>query len=354
MGVVQRVYSDQTVWNFVESEFDGPDWGQAPVSPGSSNSKITSSFTFEGHSVVFRLEGSFPGEIANISVLQELSLNTQATVSAFTIDLDGKTTETASMSTPVALSELLNVLYQTDRAALQNFYSGDDVFYGSDIPHGDGDDDGVNGYGGNDTFYGNVTTGTGNNGDKFYGGDGIDTLVLRGQKDQYQISGEQFVWMPDNLEGIGRSITDNIGGRDGQKTIRTVERLQFSDKHLALDTEAGGNALETMQFIGVVAPGLKDQLDIRGLILSFFDQGYSMVQLSQLALDIGLLPTSSNALAGTVYANVIGIAPDKGTADLLVDYIDQNGHAQFLAAVAGLNINIDLVGLQQNGMEYIA
>lgn len=37
----------------------------------------------------------------------------------------------------------------------------------------------------------------------------------------------------------------------------------------------------------------------------------------------------------------------------LVGYIENHGQANFLATVAGLHINVDLVGLQQTGVEYL-
>jgi hypothetical protein len=353
MAVLMRAYGEQTVWNFFDDTFDGPDWTQLSIDAGSNSTTVSASFVIDRQSVTLLLVGSFPDDPAASGNLHQLSLQAQAQVSAYAIEVNGEPYETMSTSLPAPLSQLLKVLSQTDRDALQDFFSGDDVFYGSSLPSAEDDDDGVNGYAGNDTFYGYANISTGDNGDKFYGGDGIDTLVLRGLKSQYQISGQQYVWMPDELDGIGRTITDTVGARDGMKSIRTVERITFADKNLALDTGAGENALEAMQFIGLVAPQLKDQLDIRGLILSLFDQGYSMLQMSQLALDAGLVPTNVSALANTIFANVVGSVPDTATSQALVGYIQQNGEAQFLAAVAGLSLNIDVVGIQQNGIEYI-
>ncbi len=140
-------------------------------------------------------------------------------------------------------------------------------------------------------------------------------------------------------------------GTDGTDTLTNIERLQFSDKNVALDIT--DNALETLQFIGVIAPELQNDLAVRGVILNFFDQGYSMEQLCQLALDLGLAPTDNTVLANAVYHNVLGGTPSQDMSNALVSYIEQNGDANFLATVAGMNLNVDLVGLQQHGMEYL-
>jgi hypothetical protein len=103
------------------------------------------------------------------------------------------------------------------------------------------------------------------------------------------------------------------------------------------------------------APSLEDDLSIRGVVLSYFDFGHNMNEACQLALDAGWMPAAKTDLIKAAYKNVIGssVDPDQATIDVLSPYVDQLGRAGFLAAVAALNINVDLVGLQQNGMEYI-
>ena len=79
-----------------------------------------------------------------------------------------------------------------------------------------------------------------------------------------------------------------------------------------------------------------------------------MESLSQLALDLNLLPTTSSvALANAVYHNVLGGPASADMTDVLVGYIEDHGQADFVATVAGLHINVDLVGLQQTGVEYL-
>ena len=187
---------------------------------------------------------------------------------------------------------------------------------------------------GNDSF--NNTNGN----ESFDGGAGIDTLVMSGKREACPLSKTTQGW----------SISSETEGSD---TLSNVERIQFADKRIALDIT--DNALETLQFIGIIAPTLQGNLNVRGTIISLFDQGKSMQEMSQLALDLGLITTEKTALAKTVFKNVFNTTadPDQNLANSLVSYIEQNGQAKFLATVAGMNINVDLVGLQQNGMEYI-
>jgi Ca2+-binding RTX toxin-like protein len=173
------------------------------------------------------------------------------------------------------------------------------------------------------------------------GGDGIDTALYLGSRANYAIA-------PNDT---GYVVTDS-SGLDGSDTLVSIERLEFADAKVALDIT--DNALETMQFIGVIASTLKDDLAIRGVVLSYFDQGHSMVEACLLALDAGWVPSDNTALVKAAFKSVFETTtdPDQGVIDSLLPYVDELGDAGFLAAVAGLNINVDLVGLQLNGMAY--
>lgn len=78
---------------------------------------------------------------------------------------------------------------------------------------------------GRDTF-----TGFGGN-DLFDGGGGIDMATYRGLRGAYEIA----------ISGDTLTVRDMTAGRDGTDTLRSVERLKFTDFHVAFDTagEAG-------------------------------------------------------------------------------------------------------------------
>lgn len=177
------------------------------------------------------------------------------------------------------------------------------------------------------------------------GGSGTDTVKYSMRADQYVIQRTD--------SGVSVDIVYDPNGTYLQ-TLTNVERLQFNDKTIALDVTPEGNTGKAMGFLGTVAPTLMNDTSIRGLIISLFDQGQTMESLSQLALDQHLLPTNSNLeLANAVYHNVLGGAASTEMTNALVGFIEAHGQAKFLATVAGLHINVDLVGLQQTGVEYL-
>lgn len=107
--------------------------------------------------------------------------------------------------------------------------------------------------------------------------------------------------------------------------------------------------------IGVVAPSLLAAADIRGLILGLYDSGLTTQQLAKTALDLELLPTEKSALATQVIAHVLPDYKD-GYTELHAaceDYITMHGAIGFVSDVVALGINVDLVGLQANGMSYV-
>jgi len=193
-------------------------------------------------------------------------------------------------------------------------------------------DDTLAGGAGNDTLIG------GRGSDILDGGDGLDTAVFSGN-----LSDSQLTWDGDTLLVANGDDTDQLTG---------IERLQFDDMSIALDVTADGNAGLTMAFIAAVAPLFLDSQSVRGQVLALIDDGETLLSLSQTALDLHLLPASDVDLAVTLYTNVLDSLPTEEDTEALVDYIEEHGQAAFVAAVAGLGLNIDLVGLQQSGMEY--
>ena len=180
--------------------------------------------------------------------------------------------------------------------------------------------------------------------------DGIDTAVVEDVSGMFGL-GQTYIPLTSSY---GFTLSSDTGVFPINLTSSSIERLHFADKKIALDITPEGHAGQAMEFIGAVAPGLLNNTSVRGLIISLFDQGQTMESLSQLALDQNLLPTNSNAaLANAVYHNVLGGTASTEMTDALVDYIEDHGRADFVATVAGLHINVDLVGLQQTGVEYL-
>ena len=184
------------------------------------------------------------------------------------------------------------------------------------------------------------------------GGLGLDTASYSKASSTYQITHNS----DGSIKVAGNGIVD---------MLVNIERLQFTNKKIALDlgtTEHGGQALE---FIGLMAPTLIKTPSVVGLILDLFDQGKSLHDVCQLALDVGLVNSIAGsgtdaALAAMAFRNVVGSEPDAATIDTLVGYIDGRHasytQAEFMSVVAGLEVNqthIGLIGLQQTGVEFV-
>jgi hypothetical protein len=190
--------------------------------------------------------------------------------------------------------------------------------------------------------------------DTIDGGAGIDTAVYDGGFANF------------NLTKIkdGFYLTDNTGAEGTDKLTR-VERLQFADLKLALDLGPGEHAGQAVEFIGLLAPQLVSSPSAVGSILGFFDQGASLHDVCQLALDVGLVQSIAGAdtnvaLAAMAFRNVMGGEADAPVLDMLLSYMDGRtasySQAEFMTVAAELEVNqihIGLMGLQQTGVEYV-
>jgi Ca2+-binding RTX toxin-like protein len=185
------------------------------------------------------------------------------------------------------------------------------------------------------------------------GGPGIDTLVYAGPRSNYLVT-----------QGTGsRATVQNKLGLEGGDNLLSIERLEFSDINLALDLN--GNAGQSLLFIGAVAHGLIGNAGAIGTILNLFDQGMSMQEVCQLAIDVNLISalagsSSNEDLARLVWRNVVGVEADAGAVDLLLSFMDGRNaafsQAQLLATVAQHDVNqqhVNLVGLASTGVEYL-
>jgi len=198
----------------------------------------------------------------------------------------------------------------------------------------------------------NTLTGFGGN-DTLDGGAGTDTVAYSGDRAAYTINGAA----PDFT----------VSGLEGTDTLSNIERFQFSDKNLAFDlglNTVGGN---TVSIIGAAfdAPAIQQHPDYVGIGLDLLDGGMSMLDLCALALGTGLYLSlaGSNSdvdFVNTVYQNVVGAPPSVEERDYYVGLLQDSGgmmtQAQLLEFAANTDVNaqnINLVGLQQTGVEFV-
>ena len=176
-----------------------------------------------------------------------LSSNASLLINSYNQYEAGTLKETFLSSSPVSLSSI--VYSDTSLTNIQNFYSGNDVFYSSTNNTISTNADLVYGYAGNDTYYDNHLLMTYN--DFFYGGSGsgTDTAVLPGKYASYKINAGP-VWdnIKQNSNLIGFTIVDNTKTYNTLQ-INQVERIQFSDGILAHDFSQGNSGYNSAMMI---------------------------------------------------------------------------------------------------------
>jgi len=181
--------------------------------------------------------------------------------------------------------------------------------------------------------------------DTLDGGAGRDTAVFSGSRAAYSV-------------GVAGAT---ISGPEGSDVLVNIERLQFSDDSLAFDLGAGQSAGNTIRVIGAAfdGPAIRAHKDWVGIGLQFFDSGMSMLQVCSLVAD-QVLRLTDNEFVRLVYTNVVGTLPDLATRDAFTSMLQNSGGSmtqgqllEFAANCEPNAVNINLVGLQLTGVEFV-
>jgi hypothetical protein len=225
---------------------------------------------------------------------------------------------------------------------------------GNDSVIGSSFDDSLLGYSGNDLIKG----GGGN--DFIDGGIGIDTAVYTGTATSY---------IP-TLGATSNTIMDRTANRDGTDTLTNIERLQFTDKNIALDLAPTQAAGQTALLIGAVLPGKlafdASKQALLGSVVGLFDQGFTLAQLSGALLRLPIwdvltgkaAPTNAD-IAGYLVNNVYGGTQTATITNAAIAAMNaetpanQGNYLASLAASAANQAHIDLVGIQSTGLVYL-
>lgn len=177
------------------------------------------------------------------------------------------------------------------------------------------------------------------------GGDGFDTAIFQAPRASYTVS--------QSAQGLV------VSGPGSVDSLSSIERLVFSDGGVALDLSS--NAGTVAKVIGAVfGAAFVHNAEYVGIGLSLLDGGMSEQDLAQLALGCRLGANASNdAVVMLLYTSVTGAAPVAAEKDLYVGLLEQGTLNQAslgqLAAETALNAaHIDLVGLANSGIDYIA
>ncbi len=236
-------------------------------------------------------------------------------------------------------------------------YAGDDTLSakeGNDTLNGGDGKDWLIGDAGNDTLYGDAGNdgligGAGN--DSIDGGVGIDIAVFNGNRSSYTVT------------RTGTGFTTS--GPDGLDTLTNVERLQFFDKKFAFDLSPGQAAGNAVRIIGAAfgAPSINPAFV--GIEIGLFDSDMTMLDVCQAFVSASAFITKAGSSSNInfvnfVYKNVVGVLPSTEERNYFEGLLQGSGGAMtqaellMLAANADANaVNINLVGLQQRGVEFV-
>jgi hypothetical protein len=153
---------------------------------------------------------------------------------------------------------------------------------------------------------GNDVIKSGKRDDQIDGGNGIDRVLYSGSVREYSIT--------DHLT----KISDSDSNRDGSDTLTNIERIQFSDKLLALDID--GNAGQAYRLYQAALDRTPDERGLAGWI-KFMDEGGALVNMAQQFIDSQEFRTKYGALDDRNFVN-----------QLYLNVLDRNGEP---AGIAG-------------------
>jgi hypothetical protein len=291
--------------------------------------------------------GAMPKNLSELLELQKLNPGFMTEQTAFV-----GSSQISKESFLPAISSNDYDLIDRNLAVAARIYAGNDTFIGATDSTSKDDSDTVDGFAGNDVFYGN---GSGKYDDIFYGGDGVDTSVLRGKSTNYTITQSSDIWnsYTKKSELKGFYVKDKTG-LDGQQALSSVERLKFSDKSIALDLDQ--NAGVTAKILGAVfSKSSVANKEYVGIGLDLLDKGMNFDTLAGLALNAAKA-TTNDQIVTTLWTNVVGSAPSVGDKapfiKMLVDGMTPGALAHMAADTPLNTSNINLVGLAQTGIEY--
>ena len=368
MSVTYRDYKDHGSSTYVDP-------GNTPTDPTKVNvSKLTATVieytaTEGGITFTVALSGSIDLSQLNTPLITMADVNAAMANSSltgiansFVVTIGGAYAITQTFSPGLSLPVLSKFADGNSLATYTSVLSGNDVYYTSSTatPSG-GAWNGVYLYGGNDTYYQNHVLMTYN--DIFYGGDGVDTAVLPGKASNYKIQAGN-VWdslkkVNNNLSGF--TIADNTKAANTLQ-VNEVERLQFSDTNLALDTQAGQNGGMAWRMYKAALNRAPDDKGL-GDWISVLDKGADKISVlaagftgsAEFQARYGTT-LSTKDFVGLLYKNVLGRSP-AGTEDQdWINAINVRGASReevlfgFSESPENIKYSLTLIG---NGAKYI-
>ena len=206
-----------------------------------------------------------------------------------------------------------------------------------------------------DQFYGDggadiLSGGPGN--DLLDGGAAIDLARYPGTKVDYRLS-----------HGAGSWAVQDLRGALGTDTLVGVERLAFEGSPTALALDLDGQAGVVAKLIGALfGPAWLARADVVGVGLAALPT-MSPLELAQVAVTSDLFASevgshSNRDFVFAVYTHVFGRPPANADLQAYTALLDRGEYTQATLALAAADapqnlVNIDFVGLQAGGIEYL-
>jgi len=195
----------------------------------------------------------------------------------------------------------------------------------------------------NNWFY----PGSGN--DFIDGSDGIDTVVI----DAYRSN----ITLGKALSAGSYWLTDKDGSR-GSKQVQNIERVIFNDGvGLRLDFDRGAGKDAALLIGALFGPQKIHDGKFFGAVVTYFDQGGTLKSAIELLLKTGFVSAlagqnSDKLIYNYVFTNIHGKSPETNNYGSGGDLKTQTILIETLATSSENANRVDLVGLQQNGLEY--
>jgi hypothetical protein len=327
MGYVARSFGDKSQWN-VEGGVNDTELSLINIKDTSTSSRIDA-YVIDGSDrwdvVAYGQFERGPG-VTNVAGLSS------AMVTTLLVRLNGQSYETVEYAPGFDLIKWL-----TSYDYRYSLLNGTDEFYGSlDNPiYGDE----VRGGAGNDHFTGykdGVDEKGSANYDSFFGESGIDTAFYRGKLGDYQINLNAQIWDARyKIQTNGLSVSDKVSGRDGTDWLKDVERLDFTDLNLALDTGKGQVAGEAYRLYKAAFDRVPDEVGL-GFWINALDNG---VTLLSVAKDFNTSDEFKKLYGANVsdkdyltklYNNVLDRDPDQGGYDFWLNALSNGASRETL------------------------
>ncbi|WP_420473093.1 DUF4214 domain-containing protein [Noviherbaspirillum sp. ST9] len=180
------------------------------------------------------------------------------------------------------------------------------------------------------------------------GGDGLDALVQSGARANYTVT----------KSSSNGGVSYTVSGADGSDTLSNVERIKFSDVNIALDTS--GTAGQAYRLYQAAFNRTPDKGGL-GYQMNALDSGASLEQVAHNFINSPeFVKTYGNLddvqFVTQLYQNVLHRAPDSAGLSFHVNNLSHGvSRAQTLVGFSESPENqTALIGVIQNGMEYIA